>query len=179
MTTTTTTTTRSQTQALVVIGLVLALLLYYYFYVTNKQHPPLRQTEKMLLLSEMRRRTGVLLDYLRQHHAADPRTLALLKNYRGSISSTKKPDPDDIAYTINKTHLYICTHSPDPPGDVNNVEAATYVLLHELAHMATKELNHPAVFWENTQFLADAAQAAGVYQPIEDGTVFCGKALHP
>lgn len=136
-----------------------------------------RDPEGSRLLLQLSQRTDALLAWLQRHHPRDPRTLTLTHKWRGSLSSTGSPSPDNVAYTVRKAHIYICTRDPYT-GKANRLEAAMHVLLHELAHLVTAEQQHPAAFWENAQFLADEAQAAGLYEPIAPGTRFCGRPLH-
>lgn len=140
-----------------------------------------REDGSEALLDELHGRTGILLARLRDLFPGDARTLALLAawtrhNKDDWFRPTSRPDPNDVAYTLNKTRVYICTHSP-VTGSLNDVNAAMHVLLHELAHIATAERHHPAAFWDNAAFLEAQAQAAGVYEPIAEGTAFCGRLL--
>jgi hypothetical protein len=141
-----------------------------------RRQQPTQVLAGQLLLQELTVRASALLAFLASNHSNDPRTATLLRRWDGRMRPTRVSDPSDVAYTINKSHLYICTHNPTT-GQVNDINPAMHVLLHELAHVATAELQHPATFWDNMAFLVKAAKAAGVYEPIQDGAVFCGKAL--
>lgn len=158
---------------MLLLFMLLMLVLAYGCYCWCNSNIPPGQAN---LLQELTQRTNLLLASLRRRHPNDPRTLALVSKWQGKIWPTSKPDPQDVAYTVNKTHLYMCTHSPST-GAPNDINSAMHVLLHELSHIATAEMHHTKSFWENANFLMTEAHEAGLYQPIAEGSMFCDKAL--
>jgi hypothetical protein len=75
-----------------------------------------------------------------------------------------------IGSNVNKGYeIYICLEGDD-------VNSATYVLLHELAHMTVKEYDHSNAFWENFKKIKDIAVQNGIYS--RNGTKkYCGDVI--
>jgi hypothetical protein len=132
------------------------------------------------LIPNLIMRTGALVAVLKSKHPTDGRTQALASwvKRNSSILPTSTANRNSVAYTINKERLYICTYDP-VTGKTNDINAAMHVLLHELAHVVTAELQHPAIFWENARFLMKEAELAGLYVPLDTDTTFCGRMLKP
>ena len=75
-----------------------------------------------------------------------------------------------IGSNVNKGYeIYICL-------DGDDVNSATYVLLHELAHMTVSEYDHSNGFWENFKKLKEVAIQNGIY--IKNGSKkYCGDVI--
>ena len=43
----------------------------------------------------------------------------------------------------------------------------TYVAIHELGHLATKEIGHLDVFWDNFKWLLKIATENGIYEYVD------------
>ena len=55
-----------------------------------------------------------------------------------------------------------------------------YVAIHELAHIATKEIGHTPNFWRNFKFLLTQAKLINVYNPIDyknEPQEYCGMTI--
>lgn len=129
------------------------------------------------LMDELTARVRALIKALALKYPADARTLALTRwQTHGAMRALACPSPAHVAFTMDKSRLFICTHDP-VTGLANNVNAAMHVLLHELAHVITEQLHHPVIFWQNADFLMREAQAAGLYEPVQPNTPFCGRQL--
>lgn len=78
----------------------------------------------------------------------------LLENAPLKIEERK--DSKDIGYTLNKGDVVgLCIED-----DENTL---FFVLLHELAHIITKEYGHPKSFWDNFEFLIKQSIKIGIY----------------
>jgi len=75
-----------------------------------------------------------------------------------------------IGSNVNKGYeIYICLEG-------NDVNSATYVLLHELAHMSVSEYDHSNGFWNNFKKIKDLAIQNGIY--VNEGTKnYCGDVI--
>jgi hypothetical protein len=75
-----------------------------------------------------------------------------------------------IGSNVNKGYeIYICL-------DGDDVNSATYVLLHELAHMTVKEYDHSTAFWNNFKKIKEIAIQNGIY--TKKGTKnYCGDVI--
>ena len=52
-----------------------------------------------------------------------------------------------------------------------------FVLIHELAHIMTKENGHPPIFWKNMGYLLEEAKKVGIYIPVDysrEPVDYCG-----
>lgn len=76
-----------------------------------------------------------------------------------------------IGSNINKGYeIYICL-------DGDDINSATYVLLHELAHMTVEEYDHSDKFWENFKNLKELAVKNGIY--VKNGKKnYCGDVIN-
>jgi hypothetical protein len=51
-----------------------------------------------------------------------------------------------------------------PPDELHDPETLTFVMLHELAHIAVDDYDHPPEFWRTFKFLLAEAQLANCYR---------------
>lgn len=106
----------------------------------------------------------------------DPRLQNLKERWNGTLAEVGRGS--DIAYSLNKRSIHICLRNPD--GDLEKMNTAMYVLLHEAAHVASDKYGHGDDFWDNFRFLLEVAEELGMYryQNFEDNKVtFCGRTL--
>lgn len=107
-------------------------------------------------------------------HAAMVHRIA--RRWDGTISEV--PDDDEVAYSLDKNTIALCLRSPKT-GDLETWNRSVFVLLHELAHIATPEAGHTPTFWRNMKALLELAHALGFYNDEEhraDAT-YCGHPL--
>ena len=93
-------------------------------------------------------------------------TLILLKRYNSSSLKENEPEtPDKTAYTINKGDtIALCLREKvSGKNEFHDLEILKFVMLHELAHIITKELDHTQVFWTNFRFLLEFCEKNGIY----------------
>jgi len=105
---------------------------------------------------------------------ADPRLLAIKARWNGTLREARPGN--DIAYSISKDAVYVCVR--DAAGRLGDLNTCMFVLLHELAHVATDEWGHPPQFWANMQFMLEVAERTGyyTYQSFEGAHVtYCGR----
>ena len=73
------------------------------------------------------------------------------------------------AYTENKGDVIaICLRKP------RDLNALTFVLVHELAHIANASWGHDDNFWKLFRSLLDYAERMGLYEPVESDARVCG-----
>lgn len=138
------------------IIIILLLIVIIYILLTNTEDP---------LLTEIKRRYDFFLKNLPDGQ------FDILKENRAII--TAKPDKKhdgDIAFNVNKGYeIYICL-------DGRKINAAMYVLLHELAHITVEEYHHSDLFWSNFRKIREIASKIGVYVP-EQEMEYCGQTI--
>ena len=98
--------------------------------------------------------------------------------------TTEKSNDDDTSYTINKGDLIsICLRKNDakrndihrPFHDYNTL---CFVVIHELAHIASVSEGHNSEFIDNFRFLLREAVEMNYYNPIDynkNPFLYCGK----
>ena len=107
-----------------------------------------------------------LIQRLRERHPGDPRIESLARRYNPDNVSEGSADSGYTSYSVNKGQkLVICIRHKDQRfADINDV---MYVVIHELAHLATNEIGHTKAFWANFRFLLDEATLNGIYSFVD------------
>ena len=92
------------------------------------------------------------------------------------------PTSEYAAYSENKgDKLAFCLNTDkNNPNSLIDINTLTFVALHELAHVCTKDVGHTPEFWDNFKFLLEQAKKINVYNP-EDYTkqpkAYCGMTI--
>lgn len=71
----------------------------------------------------------------------------------------------DAAYVINKKHMSFCLHEKPNGGSYPDKNLMTYVGIHELSHIMSKETGHGKEFIKNFQFLLNYAKNTNYFDP--------------
>jgi hypothetical protein len=133
-----------------------------------------RIADHLDVLSEKLR---ALLDRADDMYPRDPRIANVRARWNGRLSETS--GHGDIAYSMNKSDVYVCVRDPET-GEIEPLNTSMYVLLHEIAHVATDTYGHPPEFWTNFRWFLEVAEKLGMYE-YEDfdkaQVTFCGHAL--
>lgn len=106
----------------------------------------------------------------------DPRLLNIARRWNGTLMET--PVDAHVAYSVSKDAVALCVRAAD--GSLEPENTSMFVLLHELAHVATDAYGHPPEFWANMRFLLELAEATGsyAYQDFDAAAgSYCGRAL--
>lgn len=123
--------------------------------------------------------SGVLTTFLNKAddmYPHDPRIANIRARWSGTLAEVEHPG--DIAYSLNKNAVHVCVRTAD--SGMQDANSSVYVLLHELAHVATDEYGHPPEFWVNFRWILEVAEKLGVYEYQDfDATkvTFCGHDL--
>lgn len=128
-------------------------------------------------LAFMELRVGDFLDRAEAYAPGEPRLANIRRRWNGTLAEA--PVDRDVAYSIGKRDISVCVRHED--GSLEPENTTMFVLLHELAHLATDGYeDHPPVFWANMRFLLEIAEAVGAYtyQDFDaERTSYCGKPL--
>lgn len=111
-----------------------------------------------------------------EYAPGDARLENIRRRWNGTLAET--PSDQDVAYSISKDAISVCVRSPT--GALESENTSMFVLLHELAHLATDEYGHPPEFWNNMRFLLEVAEVTGAYKYEDyDGrrVTYCGRRL--
>lgn len=142
---------------------------YYVKKSENKQ-------ERAAILHTLTKRLTRFVDEASDLYPMDARIKNIQSRWDGTLSEVS--GGDDIAYSLNKRSIHICLkHARSTPRGMNT---AMYVLLHELAHIATDEYGHTEEYWLNFRWILEVAEDLNMYtyQDFDDVDVtFCGRTL--
>ena len=71
------------------------------------------------------------------------------------------------AYSVNKGEEIVLCVREENGQIITDTNTMIFVLIHELAHIMTKEDGQPPIFWQNMGFLLKEASKAGIYTPVD------------
>lgn len=119
-------------------------------------------------------RLGTLLDHAARTMPQDPRIAAIRSKWDGTLSEVQTTE--DVAFSVDKSSIHVCVRHRN--GHIEDLNATMFVLIHELAHVATRDYGHSPEFWANMRFLLELAERAGVYRyENHESATFCGHPL--
>jgi len=127
-------------------------------------------------LAFMELRIREFLVRAREYAPGDHRLANIARRWNGTLAET--PNDEDVAYSIAKDAISVCVRGSDGALEAENT--TMFVLLHELAHIATDKYGHPPEFWANMRFLLELAEATGTYkyQDFDSQIIsYCGRKL--
>lgn len=127
-------------------------------------------------LAQLEIRLRDFLDAADRIAPGDRRLVNVRDRWNGTLAET--PGGKDIAYSIGKDSVYVCVR--DAAGALDDVNTCMFILVHELAHLATDDWGHVPQFWTNMKFMLELAEKTGAYkyQDFEAGLVtYCGRPL--
>ena len=127
------------------------------------------------LIAKIREKVMVLVEHLKSAYPSDQRTDRIIKNFRPDKIKEGMQKPGVTSYSINKgEQIVLCLRTNNELMDINTM---MFVILHELAHIATISVGHTDEFWENFKWILEEAINIGIYtkqdfkkEPVE----YCG-----
>jgi hypothetical protein len=132
-------------------------------------------------LARLNDRVLVLLKHLEFRYPKDNRVISLKARYNPRALSEGGHNSGHTSYSIDKgKRIVMCLRSRAAGGRhgaIENTNTLMYVLLHELAHIATVGVGHTEPFWDNFRFLLEVGEAEAVYSKVdykEKPTDYCG-----
>lgn len=93
-------------------------------------------------------------------------TEKLLTRYnQDNLAENSPKDPSGgTAYTTNKgAVLAICLRSKTGSNEIQDPSILTFATIHEMAHIAIDDTEHPLEFWRTFRFLLEEAENAGIF----------------
>lgn len=128
-----------------------------------------------------RLQTNVML-FLERAPAQDPRIQRIKQRWSGTLAEIDSDAQEEgsLAYSLNKSSIHVCVRAPD--GSLADDNTAMFVLLHELAHLATLSYGHTPEFWETMKYVMEVAEKTGVYTYVDHGAqrvTLCNRVLGP
>ncbi len=174
-------------KAFVLVSLVAVLLLYYHTKAAGRDG--MVELEGFLVRDHadapssvaLLRRLASNVDRMIAHPAShdDPRMRRLREKWTAADIEETDTRADAIAHAVNKKSVALCLRDPKTHAMVDD-NTAMFVLVHELAHLATPHYGHTPEFWNTMQFLLEVAEDAGVYRYVDHAQTnvsMCGHTL--
>lgn len=125
-------------------------------------------------LALIRKRLSTIVDELYNNKDTDEykekrEEIELLKsNYRPDKLSESSPGNKFTSYSIDKgKKIVYCLRTKDGTNKLIDDNTITFVAIHELAHLMTKEIGHVPPFWNNMKYLLDIGIKLGVYKYVD------------
>jgi hypothetical protein len=131
-------------------------------------------------LAEVRARILRLMKHFKQSNSKNQIALDILKNFDAEPTrfSESTPDSNYTSFTLNKGEkIHVCLRQKNTSQDLVDVNILTFVTLHEIGHIGTREIGHTPLFWNNFAWILKEAEELGTYQFqnfAEQPVPYCG-----
>lgn len=131
---------------------------------------------KFKILEEVSYKLETLIEYLNKNYPEDEITKNINKRLTEQTKITEMLNSEHVAFTKNKgDEISFCL--TDSKVDINTL---MFIAIHELAHIATNEIGHTKLFWENFKTLLTHAVKKNVYTSVDYSKypkIFCKKEI--
>jgi hypothetical protein len=131
-------------------------------------------------LAEVRSRVLRLMKHFKQSNTDNQIARDILKNFDADPArfSESTPDSSYTSYTLNKGEkIHVCLRQKNATQDLVDVNVLTFVTLHEIGHIGTREIGHTPLFWNNFAWILKQAEELGIYEFqnfAEQPVPYCG-----
>lgn len=131
------------------------------------------KVEAANLLAEMKKRLTKLVNHAYKNrndkYKEKKSEIELLKkNYRRDAMSESSPGNKYTSYSINKgKKIVYCIRSKTVENKLVDINTMMFVAIHELGHLASKEIGHVPPFWDNMKYLLNIAIELKIYEPVD------------
>jgi len=120
------------------------------------------------MMSEICDRLSKLLTKYRDDPASssDPRNKILIDRFNVNNMCENDIAANSTSYSENKGEkIVVCLRNKEPPHKFVDVNTVMFVVLHEMAHLATTTTGHTPEFWTNFKKILQDAVSVGIYTP--------------
>jgi len=137
------------------------------------------------LIAQIREKSNLIVSHLSKIYPNEKRTQYLVKNYNDNAfkEGIDYPGSNMTSYSINKgEEIVLCLRQRNKNNNDELVDLNTmmFVVLHELAHLASYSIGHTDEFWKNFKWILEESINIGIYikqdfdnKPIE----YCGMSI--
>lgn len=117
------------------------------------------------MLARVNKKLQKIISVMVKKYPSDPDVLRLKSNYNPESLSEGTDKSNYTSYSVNKgEQIVFCLRSRDGDDTLVSLNVLTYVAVHELAHVMTKEIGHPQSFWDNFKRLLQVAVDENLYK---------------
>jgi len=139
-------------------------------YYVHIKHEDMQSAADMF--AKINQNTTMIINYIynRNINSYNDRksNVAKLLMSRYNVNNLRENSPlnsdHDTSYTINKGDVIaICIRSIKSNNQIHDYDTITFVVLHEITHLAISAYDHPDEFWEVFKFILLEAEEAKLY----------------
>ena len=128
------------------------------------------------LIAKIKQRIITLIGHMENTFGiSDERVANLKNNFRPDRLKEGVDTPGYTSYSVNKgEQIVLCLRNKDSLVDINTM---MFVVLHEMAHLASVSIGHTEEFWNNFRWILEESINIGIYvkQDFEKKSVeYCG-----
>ena len=128
------------------------------------------------LIAKIKQRIITLIEHMEKTFGiSDERVANLKNNFRPDRLKEGVSTPGYTSYSVNKgEQIVLCLRNKDSLVDINTM---MFVVLHEMAHLASVSIGHTEEFWNNFRWILEESINIGIYvkQDFEKKSVeYCG-----
>lgn len=141
-----------------------------------------RERNKIELVADLLARVTIKMKRIVKHmyelYPERDNIKRLKENFNPKKIYETLPTSEYTAYSENKGEkMAFCVTRKKNGSKLIDENTLTFVALHELSHLMTKNIGHTTDFWANFRFLLKHAVDIGIYHPInyeKHPTTYCG-----
>ena len=137
--------------------------------------------EALTIIAKLHDNMDQFVDRLSSKYPDDDRIKRLNKGFKDVKieETTEKAGDDNTSFTINKGELIsLCLRDYTENRPFHDYNTLCFVVIHEMAHVASISEGHNSEFIENFRFLLREAVKMGYYYPVDYSKkpfLYCGK----
>jgi hypothetical protein len=136
-----------------------------------------KSDEAVELLAKLHNHMNDFVSDLDKNYPNDERVIRLVKGFRRA-NIEEAPNDDGSSYTINKGDLVaLCLRHKKDDHKFHDYNTLLFVIIHEMAHIASISEGHNSEFITNFKWLLTEAKTFGHYEPInyqKSPITYCG-----
>jgi hypothetical protein len=123
-------------------------------------------TKALELLASLHEEMDKFVIDLKKRNPNDERVTRLVNGMK-RVKIEEAPNDDGSSYTINKGELMaLCLRHKTGNHQFHDYNTLQFVMIHEMAHIASISEGHNQEFINNFRFLLREAKALGYYEPV-------------
>jgi hypothetical protein len=130
------------------------------------------------VLSKLANDSMKLINYLSHKYPDKDNVSRLKEKFNPNNMREAIHEKDSTSYTINKGEMmHLCLRNKDENKTLHEHNLLMFVIIHELAHIASKSIGHNKEFYDNFKFLLNEAASMHIYHPVNFGNnpeEYCG-----
>lgn len=180
-------------QSIIVIIIIIVLIYISYLYnyyskiekvvsnVDNREYEVQKKEDAedaANLIANIRKQLMILVNHFKKIDPYDERVIRLYENFNPDRIKEGIDDPNYTSYSINKgEQIILCLRTNNKLMDINTM---MFVVLHELAHIATESIGHTEEFWTNFKWILEESINIGIYTKQEfkkENVEYCGMTI--